>query len=149
MISALRSRGAPSARWLRACLAHEPSATEVSPAFAVPVSATPWGATDAIRYALKVVTVDGDIIHLRSHGVPFNVHPRPWLGQGIRSSFSIGPGLAGEREQIVVLVQSFHPDAASRLDVLAGDDRWADRPLRHDGRCYGRPCSLLSGILDS
>lgn len=122
--------------------------TEVGAVFVLPGIPAPWGGPDALRYTVEVVTPTGDRLYLRSHGLAFNAHPKPWIGQGLTGSFSIGTGLVDAHERLVFLAQSFEPDALAAFESVASDRAWAEPPLRAEVECYGRSCALLSGIID-
>lgn len=147
MSSSFRSRRAASTARIATRLEDDAALTEVSAVFVLPAAAAPWGGPDVLRYTVEVTTPGGDRLYLRSHGLTFNAHPKPWLGQGITGSFSVGPGLVEGRERLVVLAQAFDRDAAAALSLVAADPGWAAPPLRSEVACYGRTCSLLSGIV--
>lgn len=146
MNASLRSRVEAGTGWLRARLEAEVGCTEVGAVFVVPVTAPPWGGTESVGYAVQVPGMGRDL-HLRSHGMQFNIVPRPWLGEGLDACYSIGPGLVDGVERLVVLAQTFRRGGSGALDLVAGDDRWEGQVLRADLRCYGRACSLLSGVV--
>lgn len=122
-----------------------PRVLEVSSVFAVPLAQPPWGGHEHIRYDSAATRPDGEI-YLRSHGTDFNIVPKPWLGQGIDGCYSIGPGLVGCQQRMVVLAQLFRVGEEA-LGSLAADSRWPAPPLRASARRYGRPCTLFSGYL--
>jgi hypothetical protein len=134
------------ADWVRLALAAcGPRVLEVNSVFAVPYTQPPWGGDDHIRYDCVATRLDGEV-YLRSHGVGFNIVPKPWLGQQIDGCYSIGPGLVGERQCTVVLAQVFRVGEEA-LRLLADDSRWLESALVASVRRYGSRCTLLSGYL--
>jgi hypothetical protein len=103
-----------------------------------------------LRYSVQVELVpDGRPAYLRSHGPDFHIVPVEWLASGLTCVYSLGPGLDGNgNEVLLLLAQCFEP-APARAGLVDRVKRFTPDVLTSDAEEYGLPCLRISAAFDN